>query len=570
MEKRLLLAIVLSFLVLFAYQAFFVKKPPQVTSAPDTPEQVTNQPGTQAPAKQPAEQPPDTQPADKQPGVQQQAADKTEAASQQVVAKDFQAEAAERESDIIIDTPLYRAVWSNKGAVLKSWRLKEHKDENGEDLELVSSDSHELDRYPFALRSADPDLDLLINSALFKPSRTRLDLEYDQTEEIRFSYADERGNRAEKVFAFKGGKYDFDIQTALWQNGQQIEASLVWGPKFGNLLPVSSGGRMGNTSPGISVYQGAKVERHDERKYDPAKSSYNFVSWVGYNDQYFTALLVAPPQSSTVVFSQEVINQTPYYFLSATQIQHAYLGPKQFDLLTEFGHESKRIVKFGIFGFIAEILYVGMKEINKVIPNWGLCIILITLVTKIVFFPLTLQSTKSMAKMQELQPKLKALKAKYKKAKQDIEQRRKLNEETMKLYKEHGVNPAGGCLPMLIQLPIFWGFFRLLMVAVEFRQSPFALWIGDLSLKDPYYVTPILMGITQFINQKMTPTTGDSTQQRMMLIMPVIMTIFFINFPSGLVLYWLTNNILQIGQQYIFNRIRQKQKKESHGKRRKK
>jgi YidC/Oxa1 family membrane protein insertase len=211
-----------------------------------------------------------------------------------------------------------------------------------------------------------------------------------------------------------------------------------------------------------------------------------------------------------------------------------------------------------------------MKEIHKSIPNWGVCIILITLITKIVFFPLTYQSTKSMAKMQELQPKLKALKSKYKKAKQDIEQRRKLNEETMKMYKQHGVNPAGGCLPMLIQLPIFWGFFRLLLVAVEFRQSPFIFWITDLSLKDPIYITPILMGLTQFINQKMTPTTGDSTQQRMMLIMPVIMTIFFINFPSGLVLYWLTNNVLQIGQQYIFNRIRQKQKKESHGKRRKK
>jgi len=173
-----------------------------------------------------------------------------------------------------------------------------------------------------------------------------------------------------------------------------------------------------------------------------------------------------------------------------------------------------------------------------------------------------------MAKMQELQPKIKALKSKYKKAKQDIEQRKKLNEETMKLYKEQGVNPAGGCLPILIQLPIFWGFFRLLVVAIEFRHSPFIFWIQDLSIKDPYYITPILMGITQFINQKMTPSAGDATQKRMMLIMPVIMTIFFMNFQSGLVLYWLTNNILQIGQQYITNRIMQK--KEPHVKKRKK
>lgn len=175
-----------------------------------------------------------------------------------------------------------------------------------------------------------------------------------------------------------------------------------------------------------------------------------------------------------------------------------------------------------------------------------------------------------MAKMQELQPKIKALRAKHKKAKRDIAQRRKMNEEMMKLYKEQGINPAGGCLPMLVQIPIFLGFFRLLAISIEFRQSPFILWIKDLSVKDPYYITPILMGITQFISQKMTPTSADPTQQKMMLIMPVVMTVIFLNFQSGLILYWLTNNVLQIGQQYIMNRLMQKKKRETHGKRRKK
>ena len=554
MEKRLLLAIVLSFLVLFGYQAFFGTKPlpPEQTTA--APAQVVQQPAVQPAAQQPEPQTQATEAGDKV----------------AVVSEDIQPIADEREADVIIDTPLYQAVWSNKGAVLKSWRLKEHTDDNGEDLELVAAGAREIGRYPFALQTGDPAFDQMLNSALFKPSRVSLELFYDQVEEIRFTYADQQGNRAEKVFTFKGGKYDFDIKATLWQGGRQLEPMLVWGPKFGNLSPAAQGGRMGSSSPGISVYNGVKVLRHEERKYDPAASTYGSVSWAGYDDQYFAALLVTAPLSANAVFAQEIINQTPYYFLGVTQAQHAYMGPKQYDLLAEFGHESKRIIKFGIFGFIAEILYVGMKEIHKSIPNWGVCIILMTLITKIVFFPLTYQSTKSMAKMQELQPKLKALKSKYKKAKQDIEQRRKLNEETMKMYKEHGVNPAGGCLPMLIQLPIFWGFFRLLMVAVEFRHSPFLFWITDLSVKDALYITPILMGLTQFINQKMTPTTGDATQQRMMLIMPVIMTIFFINFPSGLVLYWLTNNVLQIGQQYIFNRLRQKQKQESHGKPRKK
>jgi len=192
-----------------------------------------------------------------------------------------------------------------------------------------------------------------------------------------------------------------------------------------------------------------------------------------------------------------------------------------------------------------------------------------TFIIKILLFPLTYSSTKSMAKMQELQPKIKALQAKYKKAKQDMGQRQKMNEEMMKLYKEHGINPAGGCLPLLVQLPIFWGFFRMLVVAVELRQSPFVFWIKDLSVKDPYYITPVLMGITQYISQKMTPSTADPAQQRIMLLMPFIFTIFFMNFQAGLVLYWLTSNVLQIAQQAIMNKM-MASKRGKNGKRNKK
>jgi YidC/Oxa1 family membrane protein insertase len=242
------------------------------------------------------------------------------------------------------------------------------------------------------------------------------------------------------------------------------------------------------------------------------------------------------------------------------------MGPKEFDTLRCFAPGAKKLINFGFFGAIAEILLRTIKIIHKAIPNWGVGIILLTLIIKIIFFPLTYSSTRSISRMQELQPKIKALRAKYKKVKQDIAQRRQMNEEMMKLYKEHGINPASGCLPLLIQIPVFFGFFRLLSVAIEFRQSPFLLWIKDLSIKDPYYITPILIGATQFISQKMTPTSADPSQARMMLIMPVVFTIFFMNFQSGLVLYWLTNNVLQIGQQYLMNRLMKKQKRESHGK----
>jgi YidC/Oxa1 family membrane protein insertase len=546
MEKRLLLAIVLSFAVLVLYQLVFVKKPPPQESFSEPIAEIEK-----APKQEPIQKEPLTLPETEE-------------------KKDFQPISEESEEQIVVETPLYKAVWMNRGAQLKSWKLKKYKDENKEDLELISVRSLELGKYPLLLSTDDPDFDNTINNALYKSSDYKLELIDGQEGELRFEYADEAGTRVEKSFIFHGSNYTFETQIAVWKNGQKIEPRLIWGPSFGNLTEQELRQRIGGGSPGVSVFYANKVDRHEERKYKPEKSYYNFVDWVAYDINYFTVLFIAPPQRTTAAFLMEEINQVPYFFLILDLPEKVYIGPKDIDRLTELGHGTKKLIKFGLFGWMAEIMLRAIKYIHNSIPNWGFCIIILTLIIKILFFPLTYSSTKSMAKMQELQPKMKAIKAKYKKAKQDIAQRRKMNEEIMKLYKEHGVNPAGGCLPILIQLPIFWGFFRMLVVSLEFRQSSFIFWIKDLSVKDPYYVTPILMGITQFINQKMTPTSADPTQQRMMLIMPVVMTIFFMNFSSGLVLYWLTNNILQIGQQYIMNRLRQKQKRESHGKRRKK
>ncbi len=550
MEKRLLLAIVLSFLILFLYQAFFAPKKPPTPVPQNTPVE-TNQELKQVPAKTLSDRKVPEEPAK---------------AKQQ---EDFEPTIEQREAKVTIDTSKYYAVWSSKGAVLTSWRLREHKDQNGEDLEIVSSYSQKIGRYPFFLWTGDLEFDNTINNALFEPSRNSLQLDNGKEGEVRFLFADDKGNKAEKIFRFRGGVYDFAITINLWKNGQKIEPSLIWGPSIGNPFPEAQKSRYGGAT-GITVYTAAKAHHQNETKYDPEKSTYNFVSWAAYNDQYFAALFLTSPQKTSTVFLRETINQVPYYFMAVNFANKVYIGPKSFDNLSKLGPNTKKLVRFGLFGFIAEILYVAIKAIHNVIPNWGFSIIILTILIKILFFPLTYSSTKSMSKMQELQPKIKALKSKYKKAKKDIDQRRKMNEETMKLYKGHGVNPAGGCLPMLVQLPIFWGFFRLLIVAIEFRHAPFILWLTDLSAKDPYYITPILMGITQFISQKMTPTAGDATQKKMMLFMPVIMTIFFMNFQCGLVLYWLTNNVLQIGQQYIMNRFMHKQKRETHGKRRKK
>lgn len=546
MEKRFLLAIVLSFVVLFVYQAVFVKSPPPGQTPPpqinETSETVqTASPPVDENIPAPEENPTNIQPV-----------------------------SVEREQQIVIETSLYRAVWSNKGGTLHSWTLKDHRDNENQDLELVNNRAKELGLFPFSLETGDPDYDKAINAALYETSRTEIILEDGEKNELRFNFADSEGNMVEKTFVFEGGRYDFSVLVKAYKSGQSIVPRWIWGPSFGNPSAEETKIRYGG-STGMAVYPPEKVERRDERKYDPSKgNAFNFVQWAAYESNYFAAIFVADPQKASAALIMSERNAAPVFYMTIDNVQKAFIGPKNLDLLRDWGYNTKKIVKFGFFGWIAEILYSAIKAIHSVFPNWGFSIIILTILVKIIFFPLTYSSTKSMSKMQALQPKIKALRAKYKKAKQDIEQRRKMNEEMMKLYKEHGVNPAGGCLPLLIQLPIFWGFFRLLLVSVEFRKAPFMLWISDLSVKDPFYVTPILMGITQYISQKMTPTSADPTQQRMMLIMPVVMTIFFMNFQSGLVLYWLTNNILQIGQQYITNRLMKKKKRDSHGKRSKK
>ena len=552
MEKRVLLAIVLSFLVIVLYQFLFMKKPPQPETPAESTVELWKKPEQQIYEKEPL-------PTAKIPQEKQYAE----------YEKDVQQISAQAEEQILIDTSLYQAIWSNKGGVLKSWRLKKHKDEENEDLELVPLRSSELNIYPFFLRTEDPSFDNTINSALYKSSNLKLELKEGRTGELRFQYADDKGTQVEKILTFQDGKYDFDVQINVWKYGQKIEPLILWGPGLGNPSPTEQKSRFGGGT-GIAVSLPQKVVRHNEIKYKQEKSKYNFFQWAAYEDNYFAALFLTSYEKASAVFLREGPEETPYFLLSVSPPQKVYIGPKELDILVEFGYGTKKLIRFGLFGFISEILLRASIFIHRLFPNWGISIIVLTFIIKILFFPLTYSSMRSMSKMQELQPKIKALRARYKKSKTDIAQRRKMNEEIMKLYKEQGVNPAGGCLPMLIQIPVFWGFFRLLILGIEFRHSPFIFWIIDLSVKDPFYVTPILMGATQFISQKMTPTSADPTQAKMMLMMPVVFTFLFMSFPSGLVLYWLTNNVLQIGQQYIMNRLKQKKKRESHGKKRRK
>jgi YidC/Oxa1 family membrane protein insertase len=561
MEKRLLLAIVLSFAVLFGYQLLFQKKPVEIPAAgPATAE-------TTAPASAAAV--PGPTPDKTAPG---------QPSSPAVPAP--KASAAAGEIKTTIDTSLYQAVWSNKGGVLLSWKLKKHLDQARQPLELVPKAAEALGVFPFALledvSSAPPSLDYAalqaspLNASLYETAGSNAVLKDGDTAEIRFRYSDGKDLEVEKVYIFTGGRYDFQTEVRCLRAGKPVETRVLWGPGIGNPTAEEMKKSFG-AGGGMTAYASTNIYRVDEAKYKPEQSLINFTAWSAYDDNYFCALFLPAGEAGSAALLRRDVEAGPRFYLAVSRPGRAFIGPKDYDVLTAFGHDAKKLVRFGTFGIFAEVLFAVIKAVHKAVPNWGWSIIILTLIIKIIFFPLTYASTKSMAKMAELQPRIKSLRNKYKNAKRDIAQRRQMNEEMMKLYKEHGVNPAGGCLPMLIQIPFFFGIFSMLRAAIEFRQSPWVLWIGDLSVHDPYYVTPILMGITQFISQKMTPTSADPAQARMMLIMPVIMTIFFMNFQSGLVLYWLTSNVLQIGQQYMMNRMIQKKKSESNnGKPRKK
>jgi YidC/Oxa1 family membrane protein insertase len=469
------------------------------------------------------------------------------------------------EKNVKVETPLFRALISNKGGVIKSFLLKRYKDEKGRELELIPDIPPE-NPFPLSLKFEEPLSS--INNFLFLPSDKEINLKENEKKELTFTYSSENFAVLKK-FIFYGNSYLFELEISILKDGVPILPSVYIGPRVGRFSPEEMKKRMDKFN--IVYWDGGKLSRKEDKKFSNGEILKGYLKWCAYETNYF-AIIAVPLQNSRILF--ESINQKkgePLNYLVVSNPRAIFIGPKEFGTLKKTLFKGERIelekvVNFGMFGFIAQFFLIILNWLYKMIPNYGVAIIILTIILKVVLFPLTWTSMVSMAKMQKAQPRIKALGEKYKKWRTDPEQRKKYNAELMNIYKEEGINPASGCLPLLLQLPILWGFLNLLSRAVEIRHKPFVLWIKDLSTKDPYYVIPILMGITQFILQKMTPSGGDPTQRKLMLILPVFLTIFFMNFPSGLVLYWLVQNIIQIGQQYLMNKYIYKTGKE-HGKR---
>ncbi len=278
------------------------------------------------------------------------------------------------------------------------------------------------------------------------------------------------------------------------------------------------------------------------------------ISFAGFNSKYFLLSALSPGINVTAEKKGNIISFIIPKTLSAASGKTVetslkfYGGPKKLSLLNPLGHNLSSTLNFGFFGFFSIILLHVLEFFYAYVHNYGVAIILLVLAIRIVFYPLTYTGFKSMKQMQKLTPKINEMREKYK------DNKAELNKKIMELYKESRVNPFGGCLPMLLQIPVFYGLYEALLISIQLRNAPFILWIHNLSVQDPYYILPILMGISMLISQKMNPMVGDPAQAKIMLILPVVFTFIFIHFPAGLLLYWTVNNLLTIAQQYIINR----------------
>ena len=434
---------------------------------------------------------------------------------------------------ITFSFPLYKVTLSSRGGVMKSYLLTTYKDDQGNPMELVG-DMPYFSYYIPGNKGITEALDRSVYKVKVEEGK-------DKKKVTFLLEMPGKGVMVEKVFTFYPN-YRFDVQVKTSVPGISGEGVLI-GPR---IAPKDRKSHYSFSGP--LVYNGKKAIEVKLKK--KRQATYTGFVWTSLQSLYFTASLV-PKGPAEVTIWKGATKDEYYLALIAKKGElsfWSFMGPKDYSLLKSYGVGLEENIRFGVFKILAKPALEVLKFIYRYVHNYGWAIIILTILIKIIFHPLTVKGYKSMNKMQELQPYIKQLKETYKDDPQT------LNKEMMALYKKHKVNPMGGCLPMILQIPVFFALYKVLMVAIELRHAPFILWITDLSAKDPYYITPILMGVTMLIQQKMTPM-GDPTQAKMMMLMPIVFTFIFINFPSGLVIYWLVNNIITIFEQYLIKTV---------------
>ena len=538
MEKRIFVAIAVSVAFLWAWAALaprlfpeLAKQKPAVASSKQSAAKTTTaSPSAAAPATSPALVKP--------------------AAAAPVVAQPV---AATRAEDVVVETDHYIARFTNRGAQLVSFQLKRYSNKDKSLVELVKKRASSATDYPFAIESANPVVTRRLNTALYHVDRR---VERGATV-VEFTYAAPDGVAATKIFRFTSPYlFGFNVHVR-----PAVPYRVVSGPGIRNVEDTAGTDARAALLAGNAIVQkDGDLDVLNREKGDRLRILEG-AEFIGIEDNYFLMALRAERSGAGITRRVQLgsgkekraelyagLNATPDGSLSGS----AFFGPKETKLLDNYG--MGEALQYGMFGVIARFLLEALVWINQFTKNYGFAIIVLTILIKIVLYPLQHKSIVSMKKMQKVQPKMEAIKSKYKKAKTDPDQRQKMNVEMMQLYQKEGINPMSGCLPIVLQLPILWGFYNLLSRAIELRGAPWILWIKDLSEKDPTYVLPILMTATMFLQTWLTPSTGDPAQRRIFLIMPLVFGIMFKEFPSGLVLYWLVQNVLTIAQQLIMNK----------------
>jgi YidC/Oxa1 family membrane protein insertase len=483
----------------------------------------------------------------------------------------FVPRAAATEERVVVETDAYVLTFLNRGARLESARLKAFEDDGGEPYELVSVEASEFTgAYPLDLRVPSPGQTEEMRKALFVVEASGpLTLSEARRAELDFSWANGKGLEVRKRLRFVGGGYGIDVEVSVRENGQEISKEILWGPGLGR--EIASGQYVGREK-GVLASRG-ELELLAAADLEEAASAVS-VEAAGVASHYFAALMLPeggglygswlskttiPTIAEGKVTKERKEHDAITAALSAPGSPasfHLFLGPKKLELLEELRPGLSRIIEFGSWmRYPAILLRSGLLMLYERVGNWGWAIVLLTVVINLLLVPLKHYSFVSMRKMQKLAPQIQRIKDRYKKVKPTDPRYQQMNQEIMGLYKEHKVSPVSGCLPMLLMIPFFFAFYRLLMASIELRHAPFLLWIQDLSQFDPYFVLPILMGASQIAIQKMTPTTTvDPVQAKIMQFMPVLFTVILAWAPAGLVLYWFSNNLVSMVQQVLTNR----------------
>jgi YidC/Oxa1 family membrane protein insertase len=561
-ERRLLLVFLLTFVVLMVFQPLLKKYLPQAPAAPPQTQSAKAQPAAVSPA----------------PATAASAASAVSPAS--TVSKQ-----ASSESEIVIENDLYRITFTNRGAQVKSWILKKFDNDaqNGL-LDLVDPAVSQKFGYPLSLWTYDETLRNRLNSVLYVASS---DGHLFAPATISFEYADQ-DLVVRKTFRFDH-TYVLNVETSVLYKGAGVFAPPAWPSGFGDELTPAS-------------YAAARIDYHNDASSERTALVFpSFVSrlsvknisgdntikgpfeWAGTGDQYFTAIFIPQdPSSAAMVTLRKPLevpakpgsNETTKIDVLGAAVgdlrgattERMYVGPKELAVLDAVSvptikndsPDLRGIVDFGWWGILSRPLFLWLKwTYSHIVHNWGWAIVLQTLIITIALLPLRITQMKSMLKMQRIGPQIKSIQEKYKKYSLRDPRKAAMNEEISALYKKEGVNPAGGCLPMIIQFPFLIAYYRMLGVALDLRHAHW-LWIHDLSARDPYFLLPILMVVSMFAMQRMTPQAGmDPAQQRMMnWMMPLMMGFIFFNLQAGLNLYYAETNLISIAQQAIMNRTK--------------